>query len=245
MESRVLIIVVKYIIMSYTGNIRKKRGIYMQEYTKDRLYDIMDTTQCNQANMLKRLDKKSKFGNFVMVYYSIALIVYALTAIYFPNYYDETLSGYFSIIISVVILAFSIINGNSKYSERIRATESTLNAIKALKRELTDSNIETKNAEYNKIIDTMEYRAEVDFFNTLKQRCKEYDIRWYRYKKDIKEKKSRVSKEQEEKLNKLNNYLSEDYPFIQQLKIIFDGVLCGVIVIMPILIFMSCFYIKM
>lgn len=110
---------------------------------------------------------------------------------------------------------------------------------------MTDSNIETKNAEYNKIIDTMEYRAEVDFFNTLKQRCKEYDIRWYRYKKDIKEKKSRVSKEQEEKLNKLNNYLSEDYPFVQQLKIIFDGVLCGVIVIMPILIFMSCFYIKM
>lgn len=91
--------------------------------------------------MLKRLDKNSKFSSFVLIYYSIVLIIYSLTSLYFPKYYDEILSGYFSIIISVVILAFSIINGNLKYSERIKATESTLNAIKVLKRELTDENL--------------------------------------------------------------------------------------------------------
>lgn len=214
----------------------------MEEYTKERMYNIMDITQCNQANMLKRLDKNSKFSSFVLIYYSIVLIIYALTAIYFPQYYDETLSGYFSIIISVVILAFSIINGNSKYSERIKMTESTLNAVKALKRELTDENLSEKNDEYNQIIDRMEYRAEVDFFNTLKQRCKEYDIRWYCYKKDIEEKKK--DRADEKQLDKLNNYLSEDNPFLQELKIICNNVLYGVIVVMPIIIFAICFVVK-
>lgn len=174
------------------------------------------------------------------------MIIYALTAIFFPNYYDETLSGYFSIIISVVILAFSIVNGNSKYSERIKTTESTLNAIKALKREITDDNLLEKNAEYNKIIDRMEYRAEVDFFNTLKQRCKEYNIRWYLYKKDIdKEKKYKdVEDRKLKQLDKLNNYLSEDNPFLQELKIICNNILYGVIIIMPIIIFAICFVVK-
>ena len=194
--------------------------------------------------MLRRLDRNSRFSNFVLIYYSIALIIYALTVIYFQDYYDETLSGYFSIIISIVILVFSIINGNSKYSERIRATESTLNAIKALKRELTEENLSEKNDEYNKIIDAMEYRAEVDFFNTLKQRCKEYDIRWYFYKKDIEERKKAVGEEKKEQLDKLNNYLSEDNPILQQLKIICSNVLCAMIVLMPIIIFVFCFVVK-
>ena len=102
----------------------------MEQYTKDRMFNIMDMTQCNQANMLKRLARISKFSNFVLIYYSIVLIIYALTVIYFPKCYNGNLSGYFSIIISVVILVFSIINGNSKYSERIKMTESTMNAIK-------------------------------------------------------------------------------------------------------------------
>lgn len=216
----------------------------MEEYTRDRIYDIMNVTQCNQANMLKQLDKNSKFSSFVLIYYSIVLIIYSLTSLYFPKYYDEILSGYFSIIISVVILAFSIINGNSKYSERIKATESTLNAIKVLKRELTDENLSDKKSEYNEVIDRMEYRAEVDFFNTLKQRCKEYSIRWYCYKNDIIEaKRCTLEKERIRQLDKLNNYLSENNPFLQQIKVVCINILYGVIVLMPILIFIICFLI--
>lgn len=73
----------------------------MEQYTKDKMYEIMDMTQCNQANMLKRLDRISKFSNFVLIYYSIVLIIYALTVIYFPKYYNSELSEYFSIIISI------------------------------------------------------------------------------------------------------------------------------------------------
>ena len=53
----------------------------MEQYTKDKMYEIMDMTQCNQANMLKRLDRISKFSNFVLIYYSIVLIIYALNFI--------------------------------------------------------------------------------------------------------------------------------------------------------------------
>ena len=64
----------------------------MEQYTKDKMYEIMDMTQCNQANMLKRLDRISKFSNFVLIYYSIVLIIYALTVIYFKKYYNSELS---------------------------------------------------------------------------------------------------------------------------------------------------------
>ena len=109
------------------------------------------------------------------------------------------------------------------------------------KRELTDENLPAKNDEYNKIIDRMEYRAEVDFFNTLKQRCKEYNIRWYYYKEDIEKNKLTVNESRKKQLDKLNNYLSEDNPYLQELKILCNNILYGVIILMPILIFGVCF----
>ena len=80
------------------------------------------------------------------------------------------------------------------------------------------------------------------FFKTLKQKCRESDIRWWKYKKDIKTKINRG--EDKEKLDKLNNYMSEISPFIQQLKIIFDYMLSGIVVLMPIIIFLLCFLIN-
>lgn len=56
-----------YETRTYNYFIQKKRGFYMEKYTKDKMYDIMEITQCNQANMLKRLDKNSKFSSFVLI----------------------------------------------------------------------------------------------------------------------------------------------------------------------------------
>ena len=47
---------------------------------KNKMYDIMNTTQSNYSNMLKRLQIRKSFSNFVITYYSITLIVYTLTA---------------------------------------------------------------------------------------------------------------------------------------------------------------------
>ena len=91
----------------------------MKEYNKDKIFDIMETTQCNYSNMMKRLSRKKKFSEFVVVFYSISLIVYPLTGEFFPCWFDAKLSNYFGIILSIVTLAYSLVNGSAKYAERI------------------------------------------------------------------------------------------------------------------------------
>ena len=139
---------------------------------KSKVYDIMNTTQSNYSNMLKRLQLEKSFSNFVITYYSIALIVYSLTAVFFSNIFDEKLASYFNIILSIVVLTYSLIITNAKYSERIQAAERVMNDVKAKKRELTDENVEKKREEYEEVMSKAEYRSEIDFFRTLKQKCK-------------------------------------------------------------------------
>ena len=93
------------------------------KYDKEKWKKIMDTTQSNYANMIKRLTRKSKFSNFILIYYSIFLIITTLTCKYFSDYYNVILSEYFSIILSIVVLAYSIINSNANYSVRIHILE--------------------------------------------------------------------------------------------------------------------------
>lgn len=211
----------------------------MKEYNKDRVFDIMDTTQSNYSNMLKRLSRKDKFSNFVLVYYSISIIVYSLTTEFFPECINVKLSNYFSIILSIVVLVYSLINGSAKYAERIHAAEKVLNSVKSKKRDLTDQNVGELRTEYEQIMSKAEYRDEVDFFRTLKQKCKDKDIRWYCYKRDIK----KASNENEE-FKKLNNYLSENSPYLQQIKILFEYLVYVLIISIPIALFILSFVIK-
>ena len=44
----------------------------MKEYNKDKIFDIMDITQCNYSNLIKRLIRKKKISEFVLVCYSIS-----------------------------------------------------------------------------------------------------------------------------------------------------------------------------
>lgn len=100
----------------------------------NKIYDIMNTTQSNYSNMLKRLKEKKAFSNFIITYYSIALIVYSLTAEFFTDIFDEKISSYFNIILSVVVLTYSLIITNAKYSERIQIAERVMNEVKSKKR---------------------------------------------------------------------------------------------------------------
>lgn len=182
--------------------------------------------------------RKKKISEFVLVFYSISLIVYPLTSEFFPEYFDSGMSNYFGIILSVVTLAYSLINGNAKYAERIEGAENVMNSVKTLKRNLTEENLSEQKEKYDKIISQAEYRSDVDFFRTLKQRCKENDVRWYRYKIDI---NKSYSKEKADIYGKLNNYLSENFPFIQQCKITFEYIWCLLIFAIPIVLFAICF----
>ena len=98
----------------------------------------MDTTQVNYANMVKRLTLKKKFSNFMLIYYSIFLIIYSLTSKFYPQYFKVELSSYFGRIISIIVLVYSLINSSANYSERISSAGLVLNRVKDIKRELTD-----------------------------------------------------------------------------------------------------------
>lgn len=207
-------------------------------YDKTKIYDIMNTTQNNYSNMLKRLQLKKSFSNFVVTYYSIALIVYSLTAEFFPSIFDVKLSSYFNIILSIVVLVYSLIITNAKYSERIQSAERVLNEVKSKKRELkTDENAMEKLKEYEIIMSKAEYRSELDFFHTLKQKCKKYDVRWYNYKRDL-EKVPDI-----EERERLKEYLSENFPLNQQLIIVLQHIWEGIILIIPVVLFILCFVI--
>ena len=209
---------------------------------REPIYNIMNITQSNYSNMLKRLERKKVFSNYVITYYSIGLIIYSLTAEFFPDSFNIKLSSYFNIILSIVVLAYSLISSNAKYSERIQSVENILNEIKSKKRELTEKNVEEKRKEYDEIMKKAEYRSELDFFRTLKQQCKENNIRWYCYKKDINDINNKdMRDEKKEIVERLNNYLSENFPLTQQIKIIFSYMWDAIIFIIPICLLILCF----
>lgn len=209
------------------------------KYNRNKIYDIMDTTQSNYANMLKRLSLKKNFSNFIITYYSVALIIYSLTAEFFPEIFDEKLSSYFNIILSIVVLTYSLIITNANYAERIHSAEKVLNDVKAKKRELTEENVDIKRKEYDDIMSKAEYRTDIDFFRTLKQKCKKNNICWFSYKNGI----EKLKKEDEDEAKKLNGYLSENFPLTQQLAIVLQYLWGMIIVITPVVLFILCFFI--
>lgn len=207
---------------------------------KENMYGIMDTTQSNYSNMLKRLHIQKTFSNFIITYYSIALIVYSLTAEFFESIFDVKLASYFNIILSIVVLTYSLIITNAKYSERIQAAEKIMNEVKAKKRELDDQNVQQIRQEYENIVSKAEYRSDIDFFRTLKQRCKKANVRWYCYKNDL----LKLKMENEKEAEKLNDYLGENFPKTQQIKIIIDYIWKGMVLITPVALFIICFVVE-
>lgn len=211
---------------------------------ESRLNDVMSITQDNYANMLKRLDRNRKFSNFVLTYYSITLIVYSVTAKFFPKVYCNVLSDYFCIIISVVVLAYSLINSNANYHERQKNAERILNQIKDIRRGMKREENEVERGKlyesYKKITSDAEYRSDVDFFRTIKQRCKKYHVRWYNRKIDDKSDNSEKNSN-DGSIEKIEEHLSEISPYFQQLRIISEYALMVLVVLLPLVLFIMCF----
>ena len=84
-----------------------------------------------------------------------------------------------------------------------------------------------------------EYRTDIDFFRTLKQKCKKNSICWLFYKPGIK----KLRKTDEEEAEKLNGYLSENFPLTQQLAIILQYLWGAIIIIIPVALFATCFFV--
>lgn len=106
------------------------------QYNRDKYYRIMNVTQSNYANQRKRLSKDSKRADFILIYYSLAIFVYSLTDILYPDLLDKSWASYTGLILSVIVLIYSIINSKAGYPERIAKIRDALNVVKRLKREV-------------------------------------------------------------------------------------------------------------
>ena len=207
------------------------------KYDKNKWKKIMDTTQSNYANMIKRLTRKSKFSNFILIYYRIFLIITTLTCKYFSNYYNVILSEYFSIILSVVMLAYSLINNNANYSVRIHNLENSLNELKNLKRKLDQEDLVECVEKYNDITDKTERRDDIDFFITVMNLAKLYDVSII-----FKRKKRKFKTSNEEKVDVVLEYLSEISVTLQLSKILLEYLWYLVVICIPVLMFMVCIF---
>ena len=129
------------------------------KYNRDKYYRIMDRTQSNYGYQWKRLSKESKRADFILIYYSLSIIVYSLSVKFYPHFFSETWSSYSSLILSAIVLIYSIINSKAGYTDRINKIQNALNEVKRLKREVGalpqkapygdfgDSNMADKNEE--------------------------------------------------------------------------------------------------
>lgn len=106
----------------------------------------MDLTQSNYANQWKRLSKDSNRANFILIYYSLAIIIYSLSVKFYPEHFNEIWSSYSGLILSIIVLIYSIINSKAGYPERIAKIEVALNEIKSLKREVGELPKDASNA---------------------------------------------------------------------------------------------------
>lgn len=107
-------------------------------YDKKKYYRIMDRTQSNFANQLKRLSRDSKRADSILIYYSMAIIIYSLSIKFYPHYFGGSWMSFSSIIMSIIVLIYSIINSKAQYPERIYKIQVALNEVKRLKREVGD-----------------------------------------------------------------------------------------------------------
>ncbi len=191
---------------------------------------ITELTISNYANMLKRLNSKASFSSFVLIYYSIFLIVTTLTQKYFPTFFNCTVGEYFGLIFSIIILVYSLINKNARYSERIQSLEFSLNRIKSIRRSFNSTDLLKQIKEYDEIVDNTEIRNDIDFFNTLKTKCRQNNVLWFMPLHMMKIESTN------KELIKLKEYLSQINRFSLQLEITISKLMEMIIVLIPIFV---------
>lgn len=208
---------------------KEKKGTDIYK-DKDKWKSIYKLTLSNYSFMIERLNRKEKFSNFILIYYSIFLIICSISAKFFEMNFSSELSSYFGIILSVFILVYSLINNNARYSDRIAKITDSMNELKNLKRNMAEENIKNIIKRYNEIRESTELRDDVDFFNTVKSMCKRNDIKWY----------INLQKIHREEDLKIKKYLSQiDRAYLQR-KIVVEKVWHITMVVVPIVILFIC-----
>ena len=218
------------------------RGINTK-YGVTKWKNIMDVTQSNYANMIKRLERRYKVSNYILIYYSIFLIIMTLTTHYFPGYFHAKLGEYFGVILSIVVLAYSLINNSANYPVRIADVERALNKIKTIKRELNEESIECCKEKYYAVTDATERRDDMDFFITVVNLCKANNINVFTGVRKNQNDNSEIEDSLETKT--IYEYLSEINVWVEEIKISFEYISYIFLFTMPFSIFLLCVFVKL
>lgn len=146
---------------------RNEQELFSVDYymLKDKLY----ITRSNYLNMVKRHRYNNSFIQFVLIYYSLFLIVSSITAKYFL-FYNSILDSYFNIIVSIIVLVVSLINGNARYGARISTIEKCileLNDLETILIENKCKDVKVLHKKYYSIIKDVELRTESDYLETV------------------------------------------------------------------------------
>ena len=145
--------------------------------------DIINTSK-NYANMYDRLHRRNIITKFLIVYYSVISILYAILPKYFIL--EETVKNtldFFSVVISIILLVSSLAVSMANYSIRETKVMKALDTLKRLKKEIQAEDCIKKDnysnyiKKYHKTVDSMELRSNYDYYLTRKNLEKE--ILWW------------------------------------------------------------------
>ena len=196
---------------------------------------ICETTLSNLSNMQRRFKTRRYFSDFFLVYYSVFMIVNTITIFYFEDTYNGYLGGYFNLILSICLLAFSLISSNAHYPERLQKVEKAIHEVKTIKREFGTNGCCLKDQKeiYYKAIDGIEIRSDIDFFRTIKQQCLANNAKWYK-PETVCAISDGIYK------RKISKYLSEINPYITWLKIIINVLCYMALILLPVTLIIIC-----
>ncbi len=140
---------------------------------------------------------------------------------------------------SVVVLVYSLVNGNARYDRRISAIKEALDSVKREKRSLSLNLVTVEEAQkrYERIIESTEYREDIDFFVTVKLLCKKHGIRWW---SPSHRKSNSATLEQK----RVIDYLNQLNPFFLQCRLVFEFMGYATLIIVPVGIFVLCILAK-
>jgi len=199
----------------------------------------MDRAQSNYANQLKRITRSEKRSNFILIYYSLMLIICSLSIKFYPALFSETWISFSSIILSIIVLIYSIINSKADYTNRISKIQVALNEVKRLKRELgaleenETAQFDKLKNQYDSLVSSTEVRDDLDFFHTVRQLCKLYGINHItgNMKKGYSE-----NDENKDVIREIRGYISEINPILQWSKLISLALFHAFIYFAPLII---------
>lgn len=227
----------------------------ISKYDPNKLYRTINITQYNYSFQLRRLEGDQKRAENILIYYSLALIILSLTAWYYVEVFDARWASFSGVILSTILLSYSILSGKADYSTRISKLQHALSDIKRLKRELGngiskneaekyDDTDEYKSLrkEYEEIIKTAEARKEEDFFWTVRLIARMNGYSYYSAK--LKNELLANDLDRDERME-IIGYIQELTPILMWIRISVKKIMHIVVYVIPFFVFLIGFNSKL